>query len=180
MTIDKSNLTNFQRIFHNEHDLAKLVAQVATGNLTVPSHQETPSSVFEAIHALEPNDRTSKHLGIGSVICNPLLLARHEQNQSNADHLDQLSDRASTVSTAAGSNASMHIKDIFNDGNDHVSSEARSLRLLIRSKFLRRSVYLSTDFFALVWQKNQGDRCLELGQILLLFEWHPLIADLSV
>lgn len=73
------------------------------------------------------------------MLVNPLLLARHEQKQSNAQQIDRFSDKTSTTSTtstAAGSNVSMHIKDIFNDGNDHVN--------ILNP--IEKHFYLSTDF----------------------------------
>ncbi|CAF0795370.1 unnamed protein product [Adineta ricciae] len=131
--IDKTNLTNFQRIFQNEKDLAQ------TANGIGHRDTQTSSSVFEVIHSLSPVDTikptesnqeypvhangqlpSEQHDALtASVICNPLLLSipAYDQINGNGSVNGNLrtSSSNSTNLTDGGFNSSMHINRMFDD-----------------------------------------------------------------
>ncbi|CAF1310553.1 unnamed protein product [Adineta steineri] len=127
--IDKTNLTNFQRIFHNENDLAETADGLGQRNT------QTSSSVFEVIHSLQAGDSIDTnqrrstspngHLSeqrtssVSTIVCNPLLLSipNYEQAIGNGSSSGNYrsSNSTSTGLIESGFNSSMHINRMFDD-----------------------------------------------------------------
>ena len=147
VSIDKTNLTNFQRIFLHEKDMD----QSANGNPFETAHSSR--SVFEVIHALGSGDMTpmtevdpSKGTTAGRdtnllqsltaaipIVCNPLLLTIPGYEQASGNAYSAGTNQCSSASTSLYGgefNSSMHINRMFDEGQEHV----RVLSILISGK----------------------------------------------
>jgi hypothetical protein len=135
--IDKTNLTNFQRIFSNEKDLT----QTANGN----GHRDPqPSSVFEVVHSIASGDTaniglinqqdiingniSSQHqqqsLVSTAIVCNPLLLTlpSYDQPIVNGSCNGNFHSSSNSISlNDGGFNSNMHINRMFGDTHDLVN-----------------------------------------------------------
>lgn len=138
--MDKTNLTNFQRIFLNEKNLTQIGHRDA----------QTSASVFEVIHALATTNDTintidmhqpnhhhhhsngnlpSEQTGPAStnLVCNPLLLniPSYDPPIGNGSCNGNFHSSSTTNSlTEGGFNSSMHINRIFDD-DDNTSEHVR-------------------------------------------------------
>lgn len=166
--IDKTNLTNFQRIFLNEKGLTR----PTNGDI---GHQntQTSSSVFEVIHSISPTDTLlppapsdsqpvnhtidphslspSMTATAAAVLCNPLLLSVPSYTQMGGNgscNGISHSSSNSTNLTENGFNSSMHINRMFDDEQDseHLIDEIRTenpSREMLNTSTPISSVYLS-------------------------------------
>jgi hypothetical protein len=137
--IDKTNLTNFQRIYLDEKGLTQ------TANGIGHRNTQTSSSVFEVIHSLAMGDSVNTvetnqqktvsqngHIPFeqqtalsAAVVCNPLLLSipSYEQSPANGSCNGNYrsSSNNSSGSTDGGFNSSMHINRMFDEAQEHVN-----------------------------------------------------------
>lgn len=137
--IDKTNLTNFQRIFFNKKGLSQPSNGIGHQNT------QTSASVFEAIHSISPTksnpqciihsngDLLDVHSAVTSssitqptvasaVLCNPILLTIPSYNQTtNNGSCNGIaySSSDSTNLTENGFDSSMYINRIFDDEHEH-------------------------------------------------------------
>lgn len=136
--IDKTNLTNFQRIFLNEKDLTRTEHGIDHRNT------QTSSSVFEVVHSLAIGDTINNvgssqekvdcfdgNISCGrqscsskAVIYNPLLLSIPSYDEAMANkacsgYYQNLSNLTSLKD--GGFNSSMHIDKMFDDAQEHVN-----------------------------------------------------------
>ncbi|CAF3899413.1 unnamed protein product [Rotaria sordida] len=136
--IDKTNLTNFQRIFRNEKDLTQTAA-----NGIGHRNTQTSSSVFEVIHSLgtcdtintieinqEQNMNVNEHIpfeqqipSMKTFICNPLLLSIPSCDETMENRICNGNYHNSTNLSDAGFNSSMHIDRMFDDVQDHTKED---------------------------------------------------------
>ncbi len=126
MPIDKNNLTNFQRIFRNEKDLKQTNPQ---------SNVPPTSSVFDAIHSLNPTDQNNQQetnnysaeqrpSSATEIASNPLLLSQpsYEQSKGNGSVNGNCNTSSKTNRLNEGVfNSSMHINRMFDDTHEHVN-----------------------------------------------------------
>jgi hypothetical protein len=136
--MNKTNLTDFQRIFLNEKDLTQ------TTNGIDHRNTQTSSSVFEVIHSLGVGDSINnveanqqqniKPNGIiplesqpsvtTALACNPLLLTmpHYDQSIGNGSFNGNCNSSSnSTNLTDGGFNSSMYINRMFDDAEEHVN-----------------------------------------------------------
>ncbi|UJR29040.1 hypothetical protein I4U23_010255 [Adineta vaga] len=120
VSIDKNNLTNFQRIFRDVKDIPEYLRQ-KTNDSTDSNVQSgllsTASNVFNVIHSLDSNDRdkVKGSRSASAIVCNPLLLSQQSDTSPNGN------DNHSSVSNSLNegtSNSTMNINKIFDDTND--------------------------------------------------------------
>lgn len=139
MSIDKNNLTNFQRIFRNEKEVKQ---QTANGN-SLPT-TDPISSVFNAIHSLElPDQSPSK--GGSAIVCNPLLLGSLSHDEAKGNTSTTNNRNNSSVSDSLNekvSNTSIHIDQIFTDPNDQVRTNSIDQGISISSHKIKVIFYL--------------------------------------
>lgn len=123
--IDKSNLTNFQRVFRNEKDMKQQVSQTTNEN-SLANSPPTPS-VFNAIHSLDVPEKTAsnnlqeKHSLTAAIACNPLLLSitSYEQPTGNMTNCNRSSGSNSLSEGVL--NSTMHINRMFDGIHNQVN-----------------------------------------------------------
>ncbi|CAF2496327.1 unnamed protein product [Rotaria sp. Silwood2] len=140
--IDKTNLTNFQRIFRNEKDLTR------TANGIGHRNTQTSSSVFEAIHSLGTGDtintieinpdqiiHANGHISFEqqtpsskTIIYNPLLLSIPSCDETVGNGICNGNYHNLTNSKDTGFNSSMHIDRMFDDAEDHTKDDEHEQR----------------------------------------------------
>lgn len=136
--IDKTNLTNFQRIFLHEKDFEN---STTNGNPFETAHSSR--SVFEVIHELgagdltpmtevDPSRQTNSTRETNllqpltatiPIVCNPLLLTIPGYDQTSGNAYSAGTNQCSSASTSLYGgefNSSMHINRMFDEGHEHV------------------------------------------------------------
>ncbi|CAF2182887.1 unnamed protein product [Rotaria magnacalcarata] len=146
--IDKTNLTDFQRIFLNEKDLRRTVNGIDHRNT------QTSSSVFEVIHSITIGDTTDtiekyqeQSVSINgniqfeqpkcsskTVIYNPLLLSiqSYDETMANGSYNGNYHNFSNLTSLKDdGFNSSMNIDRMFDDAQEHKIDDKQIQALLI-------------------------------------------------
>ncbi|CAF3559830.1 unnamed protein product, partial [Rotaria sordida] len=135
--IDKNNLTNFQRIFHNEKDIIHHVTQTKNENTNI--NNQSSSFIFENIHSLDrdKHDNLNKQQETNihendsleqqqqsstAIVCNPLLVnvhsnASNKKIRSNRQNCNN-SNRSSS-SNEGIANSFMDMNQMFGDTNEN-------------------------------------------------------------
>jgi len=146
--IDKTNLTNFQRIFLHEKDFEN---STTNGNPFETAHSSR--SVFEVIHELGAGDLTPMTEVDSSrqtnstretnllqpltatipMVCNPLLLTIPGYDQTSANAYSAGTNQCSSASPSLYGgefNSSMHINRMFDEGHEHTENGAQDEHLI--------------------------------------------------
>ncbi|CAF4146405.1 unnamed protein product [Rotaria socialis] len=148
--IDKTNLTDFQRIFLNEKDLRR------TANGIDHRNTQTSSSVFEVVHSITIGDTMDKieknqeqtvnidgsiqfeqpKCSSKTIMYNPLLLSiqSYDETMANGSYNGNYHNFSNLTSLKDGGfNSSMNIDRMFDDAQEHVNIFLSLLLLLLLS-----------------------------------------------
>ncbi|CAM2712473.1 unnamed protein product [Rotaria socialis] len=146
--IDKTNLTDFQRIFLNEKDLRR------TANGIDHRNTQTSSSVFEVVHSITIGDTMDKieknqeqtvnidgsiqfeqpKCSSKTIMYNPLLLSiqSYDETMANGSYNGNYHNFSNLTSLKDGGfNSSMNIDRMFDDAQEHKIDDKQIQALLI-------------------------------------------------